>query len=332
VKETGCCIQFPFFQDKDSCFDIGKEVAQMDGILPLWKPAGMTSHDCVFKIRKILKTKKAGHTGTLDPDVEGVLPICIGKATKIAEYMTNAGKEYVGEATIGRSTATEDSSGETVAIKEVVPPIRREEILKVLASLTGRIRQTPPMFSAVKVKGKRLYEYARQGIEVERPTREVQIYKLELLDNRTVFEGPAVSFRFRAACSKGTYIRTLAVMIGERLGYPAHMSQLTRTAAGGFTKAQCVSFEEIERRLEEQTIDKILFPLEAGLEHLPKWEISGTLAEKVRNGAVLEKDGQWENENGEKAVCFQQQVIAIYQVHPEKPHLIKPVKVIRNDF
>ena len=128
----------------------------MDGILPLWKPKGMTSHDCVFKLRKILKTKKVGHTGTLDPDVTGVLPICIGRATKIAEYLTEAGKAYEGEVTLGFSTTTEDVSGERVEEKKVTESFKREQILDVLQSLTGMIQQTPPMYSAVKVNGKKL--------------------------------------------------------------------------------------------------------------------------------------------------------------------------------
>ncbi|MDP4107873.1 MAG: tRNA pseudouridine(55) synthase TruB, partial [Bacillota bacterium] len=156
----------------------------MEGILPLFKPAGLTSHDCIFKLRKILKTKKVGHTGTLDPDVTGVLPVCIGRATKVAEYVTDAGKAYEGEVTIGFSTTTEDASGEVVEKKTIDRVITREEIEAVFSSLTGEIEQTPPMYSAVKVNGTRLYEYARKGIEVERPTRKVRIYSIELLDDR----------------------------------------------------------------------------------------------------------------------------------------------------
>src|SRR3954471_17617491 len=181
----------------------------MEGIIPLYKPKGMTSHDCVFKLRKILKMKRIGHTGTLDPDVTGVLPICIGKATKVAEYITDAGKSYEGEVTLGFSTTTEDASGEKIEEKKVERTISRKEIIKMLNSFSGEIEQTPPMFSAVKVGGTRLYEYARKGIEVERPTRKVTIYSIELLDDREEFSGETISFRFRVSCSKGTYIRTL---------------------------------------------------------------------------------------------------------------------------
>ncbi|MBS4172561.1 tRNA pseudouridine(55) synthase TruB [Bacillus sp. FJAT-49736] len=301
----------------------------MDGILPLWKPQGMTSHDCVFKVRKLLKMKKVGHTGTLDPDVTGVLPICLGRATKVAEYITNAGKEYEGEVTLGFSTTTEDSSGEVVEEKTINKAILRSEIMDVLMELTGEITQTPPMYSAVKVGGKRLYEYARKGISVERPSRTVQIYRIDLLDDRTQFEGETISFRFRVQCSKGTYIRTLAVTIGERLGYPAHMSFLTRISSGSFTKEDCVTFAELEEHIHSNSLETVILPLERGLNSLPKIEISDKLAEKVKNGAVLPKDSlPWNESFTEAAIFHDHQAIAIYRPHQDKPGLLKPVKVL----
>ncbi len=304
----------------------------MEGIIPLFKPAGMTSHDCVFRLRKILKTKKVGHTGTLDPDVTGVLPICIGKATKVAEYITDAGKSYDGEVTLGYSTTTEDASGELVEEKKVEGAISRKEIQKVLDSLKGEIEQTPPMFSAVKVGGKKLYEYARKGIEVERPTRKVTIYSIELLDDREEFSGETISFRFRVSCSKGTYIRTLAVMIGESLGYPAHMSNLIRIQSAAFSMEDCFTFEQIEKRMEEGTISDYLRPLEMALSHLPKYIINDKVAEKVKNGALLPIPEYLNNSNGPiSAETEEGKALAIYAVHPNKPGLLKPVKVLRND-
>ncbi|MGB3891440.1 MAG: tRNA pseudouridine(55) synthase TruB, partial [Priestia megaterium] len=250
----------------------------MDGVLILHKPAGLTSHDCVFKVRKLLRTKKVGHTGTLDPDVTGVLPICIGRATKIVEYLTGVTKTYEGEVTLGFSTTTEDSSGEVVEEKKVVDSFSRAQIEEVLSSMTGELQQVPPMYSAVKVKGKKLYEYARQGIEVERPVRTIHIYNFELLDDRAIFEGEQISFTFRVTCSKGTYVRTLAVMIGEALGYPSHMSYLQRTGSGQFSLEDCVTFEDIERAVEEETINEKLHSIEEALNHLPKLQISDTLA------------------------------------------------------
>lgn len=291
----------------------------------------MTSHDCVWKIRKMLKTKKVGHTGTLDPDVTGVLPICLGRATKVAEYMTNHGKEYEGEVTLGFSTTTEDASGDVVERKQIKLPISREEIKEVLQSLTGEISQTPPMYSAVKVNGKRLYEYARKGIHVERPTRKVTIYELQLLDNEVNFAKETVSFPFRVRCSKGTYIRTLAVMIGEKLGYPAHMKTLTRTASGPFTQADAIPFSVLEQHLEAGTLPDIIAPLEKGLSHLPKRQVSADTASKLRNGAVLPTPDWWMNHQEQVVFYEGQSAVAIYQVHPRKSYVIKPVKVLQID-
>jgi len=305
----------------------------LEGILPLYKPAGLTSHDCVFRLRKILKTKKVGHTGTLDPDVTGVLPICIGKATKVAEYITDAGKSYEGEVTIGFSTTTEDASGEIVEQKPVDRTIRREEILQVFHSITGEIEQTPPMFSAVKVGGVRLYEYARKGIEVERPTRKVTIYSIELLDDRDEFIGETVQFRFKVSCSKGTYIRTLAVMIGEILGFPAHMSFLQRVQSAAFSLEDCLTFDEIEKHMEAGTISSVLRPLETALSHLPKFLINDKVAEKVKNGALLQMPEHLKTINGPiVAETADGLALAIYSMHPSKSDLFKPVKVLRNDF
>ncbi|GLB59302.1 tRNA pseudouridine(55) synthase TruB [Cytobacillus sp. NCCP-133] len=304
----------------------------MEGILPLFKPRGMTSHDCVFRLRKILRMKKIGHTGTLDPDVTGVLPICLGRATKVAEYITESGKAYEGEVTLGFSTTTEDASGEVVEKQDVTMPITRKKIESVLKSLTGEITQTPPMFSAVKVNGKRLYEYARQGIEVERPSRKVHIYSIELLDDREILNGENITFRFRVACSKGTYIRTLAVMIGSALGYPAHMSELIRIKSASLTLDDCLTFEEIEERMEQRTIADVLLPMEAALSHLPKFQISDKVAEKVKNGAVLTIPDHLLDTKGPIAVETNEgRVLAIYEHHPRKPGLMKPVKVLRND-
>ncbi len=304
----------------------------MEGILPLFKPAGMTSHDCVFRLRKLLRTKRVGHTGTLDPDVTGVLPICVGKATKIAEYITDAGKSYEGEVTLGYTTTTEDASGEKVEEKPVDRAISREEIEKVLQSLTGEIEQTPPMYSAVKVNGKRLNEYARQGIEVERPTRKVTIYSIQLLDDRATYHGEQISFKFRVSCSKGTYIRTLAVTIGEKLGYPAHMSSLVRIQSASYTIEDCYTFEQLEELAEEGTLEAALQPLETGISYLPKYRVNDKVAEKVKNGAQLKIPVDLADINGPIAVETEDgKALAIYRAHPAKPGMMKPDKVLRND-
>lgn len=298
------------------------------GILALKKPAGMTSHDCVAKIRRIFSTKKVGHTGTLDPEVTGVLPICIGRATKVAEYMSEYGKEYIGEVCLGFSTETEDAHGEKVLEKPVEADISPDVVKDILKSLTGEIEQIPPMFSAVKVNGKKLYEYARQGITIDRPKRNVTIYELELLKaNETIRKDNPV-FSFRVKCSKGTYVRTLAVEIGERLGYPAHMSSLVRTASGPFSMDDCVTFEQLESG--EKPLEDYLFPLEKGISHFQKWTVEDELLFKIKNGSVLEAPKELEQSPfgvyNEEGKC-----LAIYEFHPSKPGLIKPVKVLAID-
>jgi len=303
----------------------------MDGILPLWKEKGYTSHDCVAIVRKLLKTKKVGHTGTLDPNVTGVLPLCIGKATKIAEYMTNAGKAYIAEVTIGYSTTTEDYDGEVVSTKKVNHPISRQEILNVLKKHRGSIIQIPPMYSAIKINGKKLYEYAREGIEIERPERRVTIYDIELLDNRDIFEGEHITFKIYVSCSKGTYIRTLAVTIGEMLGYPAHMSSLIRVRSAGIEQQQCVTLEQLKNAVENQTVEQNILPLEYGLFQLPKYVINDTVAKKVLNGALIPIPDTLVHLDKETPIAVmncEEKVLAIYKKHPTKHELMKPIKVL----
>ncbi|MED3660444.1 tRNA pseudouridine(55) synthase TruB [Ureibacillus sp. FSL K6-8385] len=303
----------------------------MDGILPLWKESGLTSHDCIVQLRKILKTKKIGHTGTLDPGVEGVLPICIGQATKISEYLMDAGKTYEAYVSIGRSTTTEDAEGETVEEDATYKRITRDQLLKVLSKLTGEIEQIPPMYSAVKVKGVKLYEYARKGIEIERPSRKVTIYKLELLDERELFEGQEIKFKIRVKCSKGTYIRTLAVKIGELLGYPSHMASLVRTASGNFTKQDCVTLREVEKAAEEGRVRQLLLPIEKALSAYPFIEMDASMEKKICNGQILKLHSLLKK-NDKIVFCRNGKAIAVYTKHPEKPGLMKPEKMFPNNF
>lgn len=302
----------------------------MNGILPLWKEKGMTSHDCVFKLRKILRTKKVGHTGTLDPEVEGVLPICIGRATKVAEYVTDSGKEYIACVSIGRATETEDAQGETVAEDLSVKEFTREQIQDVLGQLTGEIIQIPPMYSAVKVNGKRLYEYARKGQQVERPERKVMIHEMELLGDDQRFSGEEVQFKIRVSCGKGTYIRTLAVQIGELLGYPSHMASLVRTASGSFRKPQCRTLAEVAALMEEGQLDSVLRPIDEVLSEFPRREIEPGLLDSIRNGQVLPADPLLQD-NPSIVLLHGGRVLAVYQNHPSKPGLMKPEKMLLPD-
>ena len=290
----------------------------MNGIINLKKEAGMTSHDAVFKLRKILGTKKIGHGGTLDPDVVGVLPIAVGKATRMVEFMQDEGKVYEGEITLGYSTTTEDASGEVVAETPILSPLDEKIVDQAIASLTGPINQIPPMYSAVKVDGRKLYEYARAGQEVERPERQVIIYSFE----RTTpisYDGHLARFIFRVKCSKGTYIRTLSVDLGEKLGYAAHMSHLTRTSAAGLQLEDALTLEEITAKVESGELD-FLHPLEIGTGDLVKVFLTPEQAEKVRFGRFIELE-QMENQ---LAAFEGEKLLAILE---KREQLYKPRKV-----
>jgi len=305
----------------------------MEGLLPVWKEVGMTSHDVVFKLRKILKTKKIGHSGTLDPDVDGVLPVAIGRATKVVEYMMESEKIYIGEVTLGFATTTEDASGERVEERPVPSNLTEEDIDQVLQSFQGEITQVPPMYSAVKVNGRRLYDYARAGETVERPSRKVTIDSFTrtgpLIWNK---EKETASFPFRVVCSKGTYVRTLAVDAGKLLGFPSHMSQLTREASSGFDRTEALTLSQIEELAESGKIGERLQPLERALGDFPHIELTKDLYDKVKNGSLLERALYLSDEQDKVVFYYQNQAVAIYGVHPRKDGLIKPVKVLRNEL
>lgn len=306
----------------------------MEGLLPLWKERGMTSHDCVFKLRKILHTKKIGHGGTLDPDVDGVLPICIGKATKVIEYLTDSGKTYKGEITLGYSTTTEDKSGEIVEQRAVTEALTKEQVDEAMAAFVGEITQIPPMYSAVKVNGRRLYEYARNNETVERPVRKAQIYRFErtseILWSK---EAGTVSWRFEVECGKGTYVRTLAVDTGSKLGYPAHMSDLTRTASAGMDESQAITLAEVASYMENGTIEEYLLPIETGVAKFEQVDIDETVWQKVKNGMRLDYQvfGLSEMPSEEIALFYQGKVVSIYQPNPKEKNKLKPSKVLRNE-
>jgi len=305
----------------------------MEGLLPIWKERGMTSHDCVFKLRKILKMKKIGHSGTLDPDVDGVLPVAIGKATKVIEYMMDSKKIYTGEITLGFSTTTEDRSGEIVEQKPVASDIDAAAIDKVLAEFSGMITQTPPMYSAVKVNGKRLYEYAREGKVIDRPQREVMIYSFDRTsDIGKDEENGTLSFSFKVVCGKGTYVRTLAVDVGRKLDTPSHMSDLTREASGGFGREEALTLAQIRALLDEEKIQDSILPLERALAHMPRYELSKDEYLLVKNGSRLERDKYLEQQNDALVFYYKNQAVAIYKPHPTKTDLIKPAKVLRNEL
>lgn len=294
----------------------------MDGILPLWKPKGMTSHDCVVQIRKMFKTKKVGHTGTLDPEVEGVLPICIGKATKIVPYLMDTTKTYIAEVTLGIATETEDAHGKIIEQVDINEPPTVDKIDTTLQSFMGKITQIPPMYSAVKVKGKRLYEYARENKTIERPKRNVHIYRITL---KQVSEDRR-RFSFEVVTSKGTYIRTLCVDIGQKLGYPAHMSQLVRTESGGFRKENCVTFSIIEQEIKKQKHLGLLVPMSEGLKHLQRITVDAKTKQRVLYGQKLPVPNQLTTDKP-FTIFHENKLLAIYQKDENNPEQIRALRV-----
>ncbi|GGL43816.1 tRNA pseudouridine(55) synthase TruB [Sporolactobacillus putidus] len=299
-------------------------MTEYEGLLPLYKPRGMTSHDCVFRLRKLLRFKKIGHSGTLDPDVDGVLILCLGRATKVAQYLLEYGKKYKGVIRFGTSTTTEDAGGEIVERKEARLPIARAQVERVFDAFRGEIRQSPPMYSAVKVNGRKLYEYAREGMTVERPVRHVRIFNL-------VIDGCEDSFLpdipFEVMCSKGTYVRTLAVDIGRKLGYPSHLHSLTRIKEGPFELRDCLTFEQVEDLIANHQFAGYLKPLESGLGMLDSWTVDDLLERKIIHGAVLPAPKGFQNHAcavyNNKGNC-----LAVYRPHPDKQGLVKPEKVL----
>ncbi|WP_274655251.1 tRNA pseudouridine(55) synthase TruB [Paenibacillus humicola] len=238
----------------------------MDGILAVWKPAGWTSHDVVARVRRLLRIKRIGHAGTLDPEVTGVLPLCIGRATRVVEYVQELPKAYEAVLQLGIATDTEDLTGRVL---EELPNVSVSEadVRRALRSFVGEIEQVPPMYSAVKVDGKRLYELARSGRVVERKPRRVTIYQLELLGLELDLPHPVI--RLSAVCSKGTYIRTLCADIGRALGVPAAMAGLTRTVSGGIAAEQCLTLEQIEALQSSGQLADKLIPADRAIAHMP---------------------------------------------------------------
>lgn len=256
----------------------------MNGIININKPLGMTSHDVVGRLRRILGIKKIGHTGTLDPDASGVLPMCIGRATKTADMLTAQNKQYIAEVTLGSATTTLDASGEVTETSEV--NVDECDIQSVVTEFVGDIMQIPPMYSAIKIDGKRLYELAREGVEVERKPRPVTIEKIEILG----IDLENKKFSMKVDCSKGTYIRTLCDDIGRRLGCLAHMSALIRTRSGRFCIDDAYTLDEVEKLAGEGDMS-FLVPIDKVFEELPKLILSSRRAKLMCNGVRISAQG-----------------------------------------
>ena len=249
----------------------------MDGIINVLKPAEMTSHDVVSFIRKNFNMKKVGHTGTLDPNAAGVLPICVGKATRVAEYFNDFNKSYRGEVTLGSSTDTQDKYGNILETSD--KEVSEDEIIEVFKNFAGDIKQLPPMYSAIKYQGKKLYELAREGKTIERKQRDISIYNIEILKN---YENKRILFD--VDCSKGTYVRTICNDIGEQLGTLGHMSFLMRTKVGNFDIKTAYTLAEIEDLREKEMLASTLLPLDTALFQYESIECDRSDSKRLKNG------------------------------------------------
>jgi tRNA pseudouridine55 synthase len=283
----------------------------MDGILIIDKPEGITSHDVVARCRRILKTKRVGHTGTLDPFATGVMVVLVGKATRLAQFLDKDTKAYEALIRFGFETDTGDRTGvkkeEEKRRRGEEEKISDEEIEAVLCEFQGEIWQTPPMYSAKKVAGKKLYELARKGIEIERQPVKITIYELELLESRveSLESGKKDSqhstqdSRLKVACSAGTYIRVLAEDIGKKLNTGAHLAELRRTKAGKFGIEKSVTLEKLEEITAANKLAEVLISMNEAVSHLPEIKLSVEDAAKIKNGVKLKraadefKDGEF---------------------------------------
>lgn len=301
----------------------------MDGILAVWKPEGWTSHDVVAKVRRLLKMKRIGHAGTLDPMVTGVLPLCLGRATRVVEYIQERPKAYEAVLKLGIATDTEDMTG-TVIDRQTDIRVAEADVQAALQLFLGNIEQLPPMFSAVKVDGKRLYELAREGKTVERKPRTATIHQIELLKSDFSLEHPEITFS--VVCSKGTYIRTLCVDIGKELRLPATMARLTRTMSGGMTRESCLTLEQIELLQESGELQEHLIAADEAISHMASAEVEasiGLMALQGRKIALsLAKHSEGERQDGELIRMYNESgaFLGIFQIDASAA-VYKPVKV-----
>lgn len=256
----------------------------VDGILLLDKPLGISSNKALQQVKHLFKARKAGHTGSLDPLADGMLPICLGNATKLSAFLLDADKYYLTRVRLGITTATGDAEGEVTAERDA-SAITLEDVRAVLPEFTGEIEQLPPMYSALKHQGKRLYELAREGIEVEREPRRITIHSIEL------GEAELPEFEILVHCSKGTYVRTLAEDIGEALGCGAHVSGLRRTAVGPYKGLRMFTMEELQGVRDEgglEALDGLLLDLDTALGDWPALELSANVAFYLQNGQPVQ--------------------------------------------
>lgn len=291
----------------------------MDGILNLYKPVGPTSHDMVYAVRRATRQKRVGHAGTLDPAASGVLVMALGQATRVVEYLMDHDKRYCAEITLGYSTDTYDATG-TPTSAPVEVPFTEYEIATALASFVGTIEQVPPAYSAIKVAGKPLYKVARAGQATSIEPRQVQVYAIELCDWRP----PKLTATIH--CGKGTYIRSIAHDLGQRLGCGAHLSGLVRLASGRFTLEDSVTLPELEHAVANDYVDLVLYPLDEALIDLPAVIVSAASAQQIRQGSPWRGNQKPESHTYCRAYSENGDFLALMQQAQDSPEW-RPKKV-----
>jgi len=267
----------------------------VNGILILDKPSGISSNSALQKVKRLFQAQKAGHTGSLDPLATGVLPICLGESTKVSHYLLDAEKRYRAKCKLGSVTTTGDSEGEVIDSKPI-PEFNETQIIALLASFEGEQDQTPPMFSALKHNGRPLYEYARKGIEIERKSRRIHLFSIQLI--RYSLTDQASSFiEIEVHCSKGTYIRTLCEDIGAKMGCGAHITALRRIDSGPFSLSQAITIEQLyeqfnpdeELTLEKQVkMDQLLLPTDTAIQNIPAVDLNESQYKHIQHGIRIE--------------------------------------------
>jgi len=295
----------------------------MNGVLIIDKPAGMTSHDVVARVRKIIGERRVGHTGTLDPFATGVLVVLVGRATRIAQFLSGAEKEYEATVRLGYATDTGDLTGAPIKTEPHAKPqsLRKEDIEVAVASLRGEIEQLPPMYSAKKVAGRKLYEHARRGEEIERSPVRVTIHEFELLpDQLSANEDGSIDFRVRVVCSAGTYVRTLAEDLGQKLGVGAHLAELRRTRAGRFKIEESSTLEKLAEAGDRQAISEALISPHHALSDLPVVELDEDNLRRTLHGLdVPLNDNDWSLSEGDPVrLSKDNQLIAIGKFDSER--------------
>jgi len=298
----------------------------MTGILPVKKPAGFTSFDVIGKLRGIVKTRKIGHSGTLDPMATGVLPLFFGGATKVCDMLPNEDKRYVADIKFGIVTDTQDTTGRVLT--ETESCVTKTELEHVISGFIGRQMQLPPMYSAVKVNGRPLYDLAREGKTVERAQKEIVVYNIVLMD----FDEHEQTARIEVSCGKGTFIRTLIHDMGKKLGCGASMSALERTMAAGFDISECYTISEIEEMMQSGTFEEHLMPIERLFEDLPRLVLNDFDKRLYRSGVPLElRKRGWGGIEGNIAVFDESGMLLGISFMDEEANELKLRKMLNTD-